>query len=110
MRAGESDDAVLILTDGTGYELGEESQAARSETQPVWIVHLGGLPLGYDDATLDTVQASGGGVAGSLDEALTRLAVRMNAQALAGPGAVVDLADGYLWITTPRRARHISIR
>ena len=101
MRGAETYDAVLVLTDGTGYELGESSQEVSAEAQPVWLVHLGGFPLGYDDPTLDAVQASGGGVAGSVDEALTRLAVRLNGEELGGPGAVVDLVDGYLWITRP---------
>lgn len=101
LSAGEAYDAVLVLTDGTGYELGEIGQTPHSFSQPVWIIHLGGFPLGYDDPTIDAVQASGGGVAGSVDEALTRLAVRLNSAELGGPGSIVDLVDGYLWITSP---------
>ncbi len=101
LSAEETYDAVLVLTDGTGYELGEVGQTPHSFSQPVWLVHLGGFPLGYDDPTIDAVQASGGGVAGSVDEALTRLAVRLNSAALGGPNATVDYVDGYLWIAAP---------
>jgi putative PEP-CTERM system integral membrane protein len=62
--------------------------------------HLGGdFPLGYDDPTLEAIQASGGGVTGSLDEALTRLATAL-AQSNSD-GALPDLIDGYTWLTLP---------
>ena len=58
---------------------------------PVWMVHLDGrFPIGYDDATLQAIQASGGGTAGSVDEALTRL--------LAANG---DIVGGYAFTVVP---------
>ncbi|GAB4204566.1 MAG: hypothetical protein OHK0022_29830 [Roseiflexaceae bacterium] len=96
LRGGRRYDAVLVLTDASGYELGPSTRALAPPDAPVWMVHLGGLPLGYDDPTLEAIQASGGGVAGSLDEALLRLAI---ARAAAQPGnsASADLIDGYVW-------------
>jgi putative PEP-CTERM system integral membrane protein len=63
------------------------------------MVHLGGFPLGYDDSTLEAIQASGGGVASSVDEALQRLAVSRSA--VGDEGEIRDLVDGYLWLALP---------
>ncbi len=102
LRADDVYDAVLVLTDGSGYELGAGEFPVTPPDAPVWMVHLGGdLPPGYDDATLDAIQASGGGVAGSVDEALARLAMALNA----GPGtSFVDIIDGYVWSVTSTEA------
>ena len=65
---------------------------------PVWMVHLdGNFPYGYDDATLQAVQASGGGVAGNLDEAILRLAVSLEGAAHPGVSSR-DIVDGYEWL------------
>ena len=93
---GERDyDAILVLTDGSGYKLGDGVEAMPVPDAPLWMVHVdGSYPLGYDDATLEAIQASGGGVAGSVDEALRRLSARQL-------GGSADLVDGYLWQVTP---------
>jgi putative PEP-CTERM system integral membrane protein len=100
LRGERAYDAVLVFTDGSGYELGASPSDVPVPDAPVWLVHLGSeLPLGYDDQTLEAIQASGGGVAGDLDEALTRLAV-----ALEGSDAEVtqrDVLDGYIWTVLP---------
>jgi putative PEP-CTERM system integral membrane protein len=95
-------DAILVLTDGDGYELGAGDIEVLVPDAPVWMVHLGGdLPLGYDDATLEAIQASGGGVAGDIDEALIRLALALGAE----PGdSSPDVIDGYVWSTVPTGA------
>jgi putative PEP-CTERM system integral membrane protein len=94
-------DAVLLLTDGSGYELGESDIEVPVPPHPVWVVHLGGeIPLGYDDQTLEAIQVSGGGVAGDLDEALARMAVSLASPA-AGQAVISDLLDGYLWTVLP---------
>jgi putative PEP-CTERM system integral membrane protein len=100
LRAGKKYDAVLVLTDGSGYELGPSSAQAPSTEAPIWMIHLErDLPLGYDDQTLEAIQASGGGVASSLDEALMRMILARTHQA----GNIVsqDLVDGYLWSLAP---------
>lgn len=101
LRAGDDYDAVLVLTDGTGYGLGSSGIDVPLPDAPVWMVHLdGAFPLGYDDATLEVIQASGGGVAGSVDEALVRLAIALEAD-----GAVpYDVVDGYVWQVVPTEA------
>jgi putative PEP-CTERM system integral membrane protein len=104
LRTGDRYDAIFVVTDGSGYELGASSFKVSIPDAPVWMVHLGGnLPLGYDDATLATIQASGGGVTGNIADALNRLAVALSPRALAATGALADAMpewlDGYAWFT-----------
>ncbi|MCL5995101.1 MAG: TIGR02921 family PEP-CTERM protein [Chloroflexi bacterium] len=94
-------DAVLVLTDNGGYELGAGAAALAPPEAPVWMVHFGGaVPMGYDDGTLEAIQASGGGVAGSLDEALLRMATAAPSSRLPA-SAQNDLVDGYTWHVLP---------
>jgi putative PEP-CTERM system integral membrane protein len=98
LRGDQTYDAVLVVTDGSGYGLGEGDAAVVVPDAPLWMVHLGGFPLGYDDPTLDAIQASGGGAAASVDEALTRLAISLTGQEQA---TTTDVVDGYQWLTLP---------
>jgi putative PEP-CTERM system integral membrane protein len=98
-------DAVLVLTDGSGYELGPASYTLSIPEAPVWMVHLDSdLPLGYDDGTLEAFQASGGGVTGSVEHALQRLAISLAAGNTPAASQVYlqDLVDGYVWQVLPR--------
>jgi len=103
LRGEDLYDAVLVLTDGSGYELGANDIEVPIPSAPVWMVHLGSdLPMGYDDATLQAIQASGGGVVADLDEALARLGVAIDQQRDdLSLGIVSDLLDGYLWTVIP---------
>ncbi|MEW5957395.1 MAG: TIGR02921 family PEP-CTERM protein, partial [Chloroflexota bacterium] len=102
LQQGENYDAVLVLTDDSGYEVGSDEVDVPVPVAPVWLVHLAGdLPLGYDDDTLAAIQSSGGGVAGSVEEALTRLAVRLEA---GSDEAAPDVIDGYVWTNEPTQA------
>ena len=102
LHTGQDYDAILVLTDGNGYELGAGDIEVSVPDAPVWMVHLGGdFPLGYDDATLEAIQASGGGVTVDIDEALTRLALAFEAEpSVSSP----DIVDGYVWLTVPTGA------
>jgi putative PEP-CTERM system integral membrane protein len=98
MRAGRAYDAVIVLTDGSGYELGQSQYDIPAFDMPVWMVHLGDrIPLGYDDKTLEAIQSSQGGIVGSLDEALGRVAASHAAQDTAGAPLWRDMVDGYIW-------------
>jgi putative PEP-CTERM system integral membrane protein len=103
IRVGKDYDAILVMTDSSGYELGAVEIDVPIPSAQVWMVHLGGnIPLGYDDQTLEAIQASGGGVTGDLDEALGRMAaalVQDRNQAAAGESRT--LLDGYLWQVLP---------
>lgn len=98
MQGNARYDAVLVLTDGTGYETGEPTTAVPPIDVPLWMVHLDGrFPLGYDDDTLAVIQASGGGTVASVSDALTRLLISQPAV----EGVTTDWVDGYLWTTMP---------
>lgn len=107
LRGGAKYDAVFVLTDGTGYALGANDSKPASVTAPLWFVHLGGkFPLGYDDPTLQEIQSTGGGVTGTLAEALNRYAVALAVErgetfANAPQGAASDWVDNYVWLTLP---------
>lgn len=99
----EAYDAVFVLTDGSGYELDDSGMEVPVPDAPLWMVHLGGdFPLGYDDGTLQAIQASGGGVTGGTEEAITRFAVAHSGIPAipAEAGSSVDFYDGYAWLTT----------
>jgi putative PEP-CTERM system integral membrane protein len=99
LHADQGYDAILVLTDGSGYELGASDIEVPTPDAPVWMVHLGGdFPLGYDDATVEAIQSSGGGVTGSIDEAMTRIATAIGADQ--GTSSM-DVIDGYIWSTIP---------
>lgn len=106
LRAGRTYDAIFVLTDGSGYELGASAIDVPVPNAPVWLVHLGGdFPLGYDDGTLEAIQASGGGVAGNIEGALIRLAAgQSDASSVLPAGTTRDVIDGYLWMTLPTAA------
>lgn len=100
LRAGQEYDGVLVLTDGSAYELGKSKQNIQIPEAPVWMIHLGSdIPLGYDDKTLEVIQASGGGVAGSLEQALDRLAVDLSGRSAGAQ--VSDVLDGFTWTVLP---------
>jgi putative PEP-CTERM system integral membrane protein len=99
LHADQDYDAILVLTDGSGYELGTSDIDVPATDAPVWMVHLDGdFPLGYDDATLEAIQASGGGVTGGIDEAMTRIATAIGADQDASS---TDVIDGYTWLIIP---------
>jgi putative PEP-CTERM system integral membrane protein len=110
-------DAILILTDGSGYELGPSEAPVSVPDAPLWLVHINNeYTLGYDDTTLEAIQASGGGVAGSLDEALSRIAVGLSggetltAQlGLPAGNSQMDVVDGYAWLTYPTGSEGIDV-
>jgi putative PEP-CTERM system integral membrane protein len=105
LRGTDTYDAVFVLTDGTGYALGKSDAAAQTFTMPLWFVHLDGkFPLGYDDATLEQIQSSGGGVTGALSEALARFSTSYalaHASDNASQIANGDWVDGYFWSVLP---------
>ncbi|MEM7537713.1 MAG: TIGR02921 family PEP-CTERM protein [Chloroflexota bacterium] len=104
-------DAVFVLTDGTGYQLGKIDGNVPTPPAPLWMIHVGGnFPLGYDDATLEAIQASGGGVTGSTHDALIRLTLSLNNTTMnnTGNAGSSDLIDGYAWTTLPTAEVTIS--
>jgi putative PEP-CTERM system integral membrane protein len=98
LRGERAYDAVIVLTDGSGYELGENRLSTPIPEVPVWLVHLeSNIPLGYDDRTLELIQASGGGVVGSIEEALPRIALNLASRQPKTRMGMQDIVDGYTW-------------
>ena len=93
-------DAVLVLTDDSGYELNNDAREVGTFNEPIWMVHLdGALPLGYTDKMLEAIQASGGGVVTQVTDAFARIAARIAVQQQ--PSAIADLSGDYAWLTLP---------
>lgn len=92
LRGDRTYDTVFVVSDRHSYELSDDRKNAISMPSPLWTVHLGGLPSGYDDATLKVIQDSGGGVATDIKEAMQRVATTA-----ASGKSTVNVVDGYVW-------------
>ncbi len=92
LRGDRTYDSVFLVSDRHSYELSDDRKNTVSMAAPLWTVHLGGLPPGYDDATLKVIQDSGGGVATDLKEAMQRVATTA-----ASGKSVISVVDGYAW-------------
>jgi putative PEP-CTERM system integral membrane protein len=101
LRKDKSYDTVFLVSDRHSYELSDDRKNAISMPSPLWTVHLGGLPPGYDDGTLKLIQDSGGGVSTDIKEAMQRVATT----AASGKSAI-SVVDGYVWsyVKTPKVA------
>ncbi len=92
LRGDRTYDTVFVVSDRRSYELSDDRKTKFSISAPLWIVNLGGLPPGYDDATLKVIQDSGGGVATDIKEAMQRVATTA-----ASGKSTVNVVDGYVW-------------
>jgi putative PEP-CTERM system integral membrane protein len=92
LRNDKSYDTVFLVSDRHSYELSDDRQNKIFLPTPLWIIHLGGLPPGYDDGTLKIIQDSGGGVATDIQEAMQRVATTA-----ALDKSVISVVDGYAW-------------
>lgn len=100
--SGEKYDAVLLMTDPGSYELTEDNKTALKLPAPLWLVHLGGPQAAYDDATLQAIQDSGGGVSTQVQEVMQRIATRPSR----GEGtSLLNVVDGYAWYLVQQAAR-----
>lgn len=90
LKANRHYDAVLLITDAGSYELTQDGQTIPQLNAPLWMIHLGNqFPLAYDDAILQALQNSHGGVALDLATVMQRLGTETSRES-----AVVD---GYSW-------------
>ncbi|MEG4576032.1 TIGR02921 family PEP-CTERM protein [Microcoleus sp. N3A4] len=92
LRGDKIYDTVFLVSDRHSYELSDDRKPKVSISAPLWTVHLGGLPPGYDDSTLKAIQDSGGGVATDMKEAMQRVATTA-----ASGKSTVSVVDGYAW-------------
>ncbi|NEQ53038.1 MAG: TIGR02921 family PEP-CTERM protein [Leptolyngbya sp. SIO3F4] len=94
-RSDVNYDAILLLTDAGSYELTEENLELPELSAPLWLVHMGKqLPSAYDDALLETIQSTRGGVATDVTAVLQRLDK--------------NVIDGYEWSVTATTADNVQ--
>lgn len=90
-------DAIVAITDRGSYELTTDKKQARSIPAPLWMVHLGGLPHAYDDATLASIQSSGGSVSTDIKTVMQRIATLPS---LGEATSLLSVVDNYAWFLT----------
>ncbi len=90
LRGNDNYSAVLVVTDEGSYELSDDKQKIPEINSPLWMVHLGGeFPQAYNDAVLQAIQGSNGGIADDVATVIKRLATQKANDVL--------VVDGYSW-------------
>jgi putative PEP-CTERM system integral membrane protein len=87
-------DAIVAITDRGSYELTTDRKQAQSLPAPLWMVHLGGLPHAYDDATLASIQSSGGSISTDIKTVMQRIATLPS---LGQNTSLLSVVDNYAW-------------
>ncbi len=87
-------DAIIAITDRGSYELSQDQAKIKSMSAPLWMLHLGGLPLAYDDATLSAIQHSGGSVSTEIKTVMQRIATLPS---LGEKTSLLSVVDNYAW-------------
>lgn len=95
--AAEDYDAIILLTDAGNYELTKNSTPIPLSA-PLWLVHLGGQPAAYDDATLEAIQRTGGNTAETIETVMQRIATQPS---LGEDTSLLNVVDGYAWFLRP---------
>lgn len=92
LRGSTAYNGILLITDAGSYELANDKKDLPKITAPLWFVHLGAFSPAYDDATLQAIQTSGGGVGTQISEVVRRLSTQV-----ALGEKTVTVVDGYAW-------------
>ena len=119
LQGNSTYDGILLLTDEGSYELAANSKdwpaiITQKTSAPLWLVHLGKMPNAYDDATLQVIQDSDGGIARNIPEALQRLAAKadldnLDEDAIAvGRSKTTAIVDGYAWFAEKTTGQNIA--
>ncbi len=87
-------DGIIAITDRGSYELSTDKDKTKSVPAPLWMVHLGGLPFAYDDATLSMIQHSGGSVSTEIKTVMQRIATLPS---LGQDTSLLSVVDNYAW-------------
>jgi putative PEP-CTERM system integral membrane protein len=106
LRGDTNYDAVILLTDSGSYELATDRPTALSMSSPLWLVHLGGLQFAYDDATLQAIQDSGGGVSTEVQEVMQRIGTTPT---LGNGTTRLNVIDGYGWYLTKTPTASVEV-
>ncbi len=87
-------DAIVAITDRGSYELTTDRNQGQSMSAPLWMVHLDGLPHAYDDATLASIQSSGGSISTNIKTVMERIATLPS---LGEGTSLLSVVDNYAW-------------
>jgi putative PEP-CTERM system integral membrane protein len=87
-------DAIVTITDRGSYELTTDKKQELAMPAPLWMVHLGGLPHAYDDATLASIQSSGGSISTEIETVMHRIATLPS---LGEGTSLLSVVDNYAW-------------
>lgn len=90
-------DGILFLTDSGSYELTSDKTEALTVSAPLWFIHLGGMQMAYDDATLQAIQSSGGSAVEDVQTAIYRMGTPILPFSLSSSETLSDIVDGYAW-------------
>lgn len=102
MSLGQNYDAVLVITDEGSYELASDRSFEGGDSTPICIWHLGGqLPAAYDDATLEMILNSSGGVATDVVGIVSLLEFHSDSSAVPGDATLLPRIDNYSWLLIP---------
>ena len=72
--SGTEYNSIIFITDKGSYELNEDNYSGIDFNIPVYFLHLNNeFPSGYSDAIIETIQNSGGGIAGNTNELLNKI-------------------------------------
>jgi putative PEP-CTERM system integral membrane protein len=96
-RDNSSYDAIVTITDRGSYELTTDRNKSEPMATPLWMVHLGGLPSAYDDATLSAIQTSGGSISTDIKTVMQRIATLPS---LGQNTSLLSVVDNYAWFLT----------
>ncbi|NER32699.1 MAG: TIGR02921 family PEP-CTERM protein [Oscillatoria sp. SIO1A7] len=106
LQGNSTYDGILLLTDEGSYELAANRKDLPEKSAPLWLVHLGKMPNAYDDATLQVIQDSDGGIARNIPEALQRLAAKADLDNL--DEDAISVIDGYAWFAEKTTGQNIA--
>jgi putative PEP-CTERM system integral membrane protein len=90
-------DEIVTITDRGSYELTTDRAKIEPMPAPMWMVHLGGLPAAYDDATLSAMQSSGGSSSIDIQTVMQRIATLPS---LGQNTSLLSVVDNYAWFLT----------
>jgi putative PEP-CTERM system integral membrane protein len=87
-------DAIIAITDRGSYELTTDRTKEQVVSAPLWMVHVDGLPHAYDDATLASIQSSGGSISTDIKTVMQRIATLPS---LGEGTSLLSVVDDYAW-------------
>ena len=98
LQANSTYDGIVLITDKGSYELANDKENLPTITSPLWLLHLDSLASAYDDATLKTIQNTGGGVTTEIAEPWYRIGTKSTSDP-----SVTSIVDGYVWAMQPSK-------